>query len=605
MARILNTIESLLLRKAQERQKTRDVSYEGDGKVQISVSPRSLPGTTIYGDVDLKNISSSRVGIKGGEGGDENISIGSGGLSIESSTSLGIGGSSVSINVGPGGDVSASANTGISTPFGDFDIDVDIVKNGCTISVSRSFSSPIKSFSTTETYTAPGCKPKDPSPSPSPTPTPSPSAIDYSSIGDNCTVYACWVGKGYEYEHHCYLRAVAGDGTVNYYWDTRRQSTTPARGNISADFGVINPALPDSNASKFGFTNIKNGEESAGAPDVWMVNVGAFTDTNKMIRESYSQPAVGGWFVPGNFGQTGSLRNTGAWWKWAYSLLLTQYPAGVDPLVYVKCNNQPPVKFEPPKIDSPKWNSPPMAQDKCCRETASMLRRIMKFFQIEEIEKQGFKVPRRLQITGGSGDDNLKNWAQITAAMIKIQDHLGLHPMSIHIQDARPDIEGDQSVGFKAASATQALMLSQTKIWQSDGKIDSLQTFLYKLSVLCTNMMILSAKQSGDLQAIKDALGANFVEAVEEVTTPFNVYAGVKEQRTKSGQGFGKTQSQNQESNNTAEIDPEKVQPSVLFPEFLQCRSNEFNYQQFGGGKDIMDMLTLIVMQLEKINARN
>ena len=227
----------------------------------------------------------------------------------------------------------------------------------------------------------------------------------------------------------------------------------------------------------------------------------------------------------------------------------------------------------------------------------------MKFFQIEEIEKKGFRVPRRLQMTGGSGDDKLKNWAEITAAMIRIQDHLGLHPMTVQIQDARPDIEGDQSAGFKAASATQALMLSQAKIWQSDGKIDSMQTFLYKLSVLCTNMMVLSAKQSGDLQAIKDALGANFQDATEEVVTPFNVFAGVKE-RNKSGQGFGKTPLA-QENTNIAEIDPTKVDPNVLFPEFLKCRSNEFSYQQFGGGKDIMDMLTLIVMQLEKINARN
>ncbi|HLO47309.1 MAG TPA: hypothetical protein VK211_02665, partial [Kamptonema sp.] len=366
-----------------------------DGKIhgEVKIGPGSIST-----DFDPNNPDAATVGLGGSgivpggnpllPGGGEvstEISISGKGIDIKGgldSKNVGLGGE-VGVDISPGGD---KASVDASVGYGSQEIiSVQVVKEGCTITVQYQL---FGGQSVTNTFTDPKCKkPELPAPSPSPTPSPTPGGnpgIDVSSIGDNCTVYAAWIGKGYEYEHRCYLYSLGADGSKNYYWDVRRQSTKKARGSLDAQFGVVNPGLPDSNAAKYGWLSIKTGEEKESPPDVWMVNVGTFTDTNRMIRSSYSNPTVGDWFVPGNFGATGSLINTGAWFKWAYSLLLTQYPAEVEIDIYVKCpgsGSTPPQKFTPPSPNPPpNWNSPPKNMaDKCCNASTSMMRKIIRF----------------------------------------------------------------------------------------------------------------------------------------------------------------------------------------------------------------------------------
>ena len=256
----------------------------------------------------------------------------------------------------------------------------------------------------------------------------------------------------------------------------------------------------------------------------------------------------------------------------------------------------------PPQIP----NTPPRPMDKGC---CAMIKELHEFFQVERIKNKGFEIPNRLQIAGGEGESTYNNWMEITEALIRVSDHLGLHPLNVSVADMRSDIEGNQTFGANFASGTQGIQAAMSQLWSHGGKFDTITTFLYKLSVLTVQMMLLNCKQSGDLQALKAMIGGSTIPVVETVRTPLNIAAGVKQSTPKKtkGKGFGKNKKQSSQpavTSDTPEFDPAMADPNSLFPEFLKNRDNDIVIDQFDGNKDIYDLLTIVIMKLEKLEYR-
>ncbi len=287
-----------------------------------------------------------------------------------------------------------------------------------------------------------------------------------------------------------------------------------------------------------------------------------------------------------------------------------EFPLGAGPCtgsrVYIYSLQHTITRFVTRKPTPPKSppNKPPEPMDKAC---CAMIKELHEFFQVERIKNKGFEIPNRLQIAGGEGEAKYNNWMQITEALIRISDHLGLHPLSVSVADLRSDIEGNQTFGANFASGTQGIQAAMSHLWLSGGKSDTITAFLYKLSVLTIQMMLLNCKQSGDLQALKDMIGGSTKPSVETVRTPLNIAAGVKDSSKKNrGKGFGKEKGQSKQpiAESVPEFDPAMADPNTLFPEFLKNRDNEISIEQFDGDKDIYDLLTLIILKIEKLEYR-
>lgn len=248
------------------------------------------------------------------------------------------------------------------------------------------------------------------------------------------------------------------------------------------------------------------------------------------------------------------------------------------------------------------WSYPPTKpMDKSC---CSMLRKIMEFFRINDITTSGFPIPERLQMTGGEGEQICKDWAEIHAATIRIIDHLGVHPFSVAVTDLRSDIEGNQGFEMDLPSATQAMQIQMAKLWSEGGKADTMQRFIFQLSLLTTHIAIMNAKQIAGIEAIKDALGADFEFTQDPFRLPFNLKAGQVTTDTTRGKGFDPKKKKDIVESNGIEYDPERLDPSVLFSEFLQPGDTTIAYEKFAGNKDVMDLLKLIIIKLEKLQNR-
>ncbi|WP_019487449.1 hypothetical protein [Kamptonema formosum] len=522
MARILDTILSVDKGRKQFKSATGGISNEGDGIIGISVSVPKVPGTSIYGEIDTKDISASRAGIKGGEGGDESISIGSGGLSIESSTSLGIGGNtSVSINVGSGGDVSASANTGISTPFGDFDIDVDVVKNGCTISVSRNFYSPIKSFTSTETYTAPGCKPKQPSPSPT------------GGQSPNLPPMGCRQELIYAY-HHMTERTW-------YPVDSRYPGSPSIISEVSIGFfsGLGFDVSIAINGNGTGYTITSQGINYPLSVYTMRTGFGGNSSQPVPAPATYKWSSTLFVLVVINNGANGfrsgfSMYDAfGEYWKDFNHPYATQVLEGR----YI-CNTGVPLP-SPSPTPKPNWNLPPMAQDKCCRETASMLRKIMKVLAVEDIEKNGIKIPKEFLAPGGTGQLKVSNYAELQLNLFRTVNRYGIDtPIRVKIKDVNKAKKGDQSVDVQFNSPAAAIQALVELAIENKGDAATRLQIQVRLIYAVTRTLKMVAGIGETVREIIKMLGSPFKWTTTRLPLEFDLSAGLTNQ-SKSGEGFG------------------------------------------------------------------
>lgn len=243
-------------------------------------------------------------------------------------------------------------------------------------------------------------------------------------------------------------------------------------------------------------------------------------------------------------------------------------------------------------------NRPPMPQD-CCKQLAADLADLKEVLATKEILQGKLTFPWRLRMPGGQGEEVIKNYPNLARAMVQVIDHLGIHPPKLSIKDINNAIAGDQSISNQFPCATQGFEALMAQVWDANADVDTLTNFLYRLSWLCVQQSMNLAVVSADIQSIKDMIGGKTTPDKATITTPFNIGAGVKE--TTKGKGFGK--------NKNGEIDRKidantELSTESLLPDFLKIRDNDIIIERYTGDKDVVDMLSLILLKLETLSAR-
>lgn len=243
-------------------------------------------------------------------------------------------------------------------------------------------------------------------------------------------------------------------------------------------------------------------------------------------------------------------------------------------------------------------NRPPMKED-CCKQLGADLADLKEVLAVKEILQGKLTFPWRLRMPGGQGEEVIKDYPNLARAMVQVIDHLGIHPPKLSIKDINNAIAGDQSISNQFPSATQGFEALMAQVWDANADVDTLTNFLYRLSWLCVQQSMNLAVVSADIQSIKDMIGGKTTPDKATITTPFNIGAGVKE--ATKGKGFGK--------NKNGEIDKKidantELSTESLLPDFLKIRDNDIIVERYTGDRDLVDMLSLILLKLETLSAR-
>lgn len=243
-------------------------------------------------------------------------------------------------------------------------------------------------------------------------------------------------------------------------------------------------------------------------------------------------------------------------------------------------------------------NTPPMPES-CCESLKADIEDIKSVLATKEMLAKNLTFPWRLRMPGGEGDEVITDYPNLARCIAQMIDHLGIHPPKLSIKDINNAIAGDQSINNQFPSATQGFEALMAQVWDANADVDTLTNFLYRLSWLCVQQSMNLAVVSSDIQCIKDMVGGRTKPGTATLVTPFNIGAGVNESSTK-GKGFGKGSGGiDQKIDVNTELSTES-----LLPNFLKIRENPVVIETFDGDKDVVDMLSMLILKVETLLAR-
>lgn len=237
--------------------------------------------------------------------------------------------------------------------------------------------------------------------------------------------------------------------------------------------------------------------------------------------------------------------------------------------------------------------------ESCCESLKADIEDIKSVLATKEMLAKKLTFPWRLRMPGGEGDEIITDYPNLARCIAQMIDHLGIHPPKLSIKDINNAIAGDQSINNQFPSATQGFEALMAQVWDANADVDTLTNFLYRLSWLCVQQSMNLAVVSSDIQCIKDMVGGRTKPGTATLVTPFNIGAGVNESSTK-GKGFGKGSGGiDQKIDVNTELSTES-----LLPDFLKIRENPVVIETFDGDKDVVDMLSMLILKVETLLAR-
>lgn len=259
---------------------------------------------------------------------------------------------------------------------------------------------------------------------------------------------------------------------------------------------------------------------------------------------------------------------------------------------------KPGVQRKPVQKPSP-GNRPPMP-DSCCKALKADIEDLKEVFAVKEMLKGKCTFPWRLRMPGGQGEEIIKDYPSFLRALAQEIDHLGIHPPKLYIEDNNNAVEGNQTVDFQYPSATSAFEAMMRQVWDDNADGDTRTNFLYRLAWLGIQNSEMTLKLSAKLHALCEGLGIETEADTAKFSVPFNNAAGVKE-KSNRGQGFGKDKGGAIDKSIDANTE---LAVERLLPDFLKCRDNQVLIERYSGNQDIKDMLSLILLHLEKLNSK-
>lgn len=232
--------------------------------------------------------------------------------------------------------------------------------------------------------------------------------------------------------------------------------------------------------------------------------------------------------------------------------------------------------------------------DRCCANT----KKIAKALAVDEILDKGFVIPNRLMATKARGTTKLENYLEVIAAMVRIQDHLGIHPIEVEVKDSNNSQEGDQHYSASFVNATAAV--KQIIELNLENKGDSADRLGILFRIAWINVQILNAgvKAARGIQGVMQFLGMPIRERVDLVDMPFDVTLG---KRSKIQKGFKKVDETGKKLDDkkireVMELRDEDSLEAVL-PQFLNSVQQPVTVETFkdDSGVTLLDMLRSVM----------
>jgi len=237
--------------------------------------------------------------------------------------------------------------------------------------------------------------------------------------------------------------------------------------------------------------------------------------------------------------------------------------------------------------------------DNCCKETASMLRKIMKVLAVDEIEKKGIKIPKEFLAPGGTGQLKVSNYAELQLNLFRTVNRYGIDtPIVVKIKDVNKAKEGDQSVEVHFNSPAAAIQGLIELAIENKGDAATRLQIQVRLVYAVTRTLKMVAGIGETIREVIKMLGSPFKWKMIRLPLEFDLSAGKNQT---SGKGFG-NKSQSKDSDEALapglEVNDEDTTESML-PYLLKTSDYQLPVPRFVEDEDdLQDFLTKIILLL-------
>jgi hypothetical protein len=178
---------------------------------------------------------------------------------------------------------------------------------------------------------------------------------------------------------------------------------------------------------------------------------------------------------------------------------------------------------------NPQYNPPPKKMDNCCKETASMLRKIMKVLAVDEIDKNGFLIGNRLMMrSGGNAVTQNKTYPQIIECLIRIMANGMIFEPDLNIKDASSTTAGNQALKVEYVNASAWAKAIGEMVYEIMDDGNASTNIELRTGITVTQTLVALVDVVRKLDAVLDALGVQLVHTREEIQTAFDLTGGEK-----------------------------------------------------------------------------
>lgn len=182
---------------------------------------------------------------------------------------------------------------------------------------------------------------------------------------------------------------------------------------------------------------------------------------------------------------------------------------------------------------------PPKQMSDCCNATTAMLRKIMKVLAVEDIEKNGIKIPKEFLAPGGTGQLKVSNYAELQLNLFRTVNRYGIDtPIRVKIKDVNKAKKGDQSVDVQFNSPAAAIQALVELALENKGDAATRLQIQVRLIYAVTRTLKMVAGIGETVREIIKMLGSPFKWTTTRLPLEFDLSAGITTQ-SKSGEGFG------------------------------------------------------------------
>lgn len=164
-----------------------------------------------------------------------------------------------------------------------------------------------------------------------------------------------------------------------------------------------------------------------------------------------------------------------------------------------------------------------------------MLRGTQKNASKKDKEEGGIVVPNSLIMYQGEGTTQIRDYVALSEFVIRMIDHLGLHPSEIKIADINKGKEGDQPVTFEPYSGSAMINKLLELSFENKGDAATRLQIQVRTVWLLHQILSYAAKINENTKNIVNFLEIPFKEVVTVIKTPFDILLGKKDQFKKSG----------------------------------------------------------------------